>query len=162
MVLLQLWLILVWCCRNPRSTTPSLPPNTYPPPHPCTKKLQLLKIVMLGYTRSVIAGGGAPGSSPGRERLALAGIGAGALAAVVYRLLERRIQDAGERHICFFVPFSFFFFFFRALYFRGCLTASSLAVCGLFWCVLFFFVLFSWFFQGRFDGKPLMRAIAVG
>ncbi|CAN0442320.1 unnamed protein product, partial [Hapterophycus canaliculatus] len=55
-----------------------------------TKK-QLLKVVMLGYTRSVIAGGGAPGSSPGRERLSLAGVGAAVLAAVVYRLLERKI-----------------------------------------------------------------------
>ncbi|CAM9946185.1 unnamed protein product [Scytosiphon promiscuus] len=63
-----------------------------------TKK-QLLKIVMLGYTRSVIAGGSAPGSSPGRERLALAGIGAAGLATVVFRLLERRIQDAGEGNV---------------------------------------------------------------
>lgn len=57
---------------------------------------QLLKIAMLGYTRSVIAGGGGPGASPGRERLALAGLGAAGLAGLVFRLLDRRIQDAGE------------------------------------------------------------------
>lgn len=54
---------------------------------------------MLGYTRSVIAGGGAPGASPGRERLALAGLGAAGLAGVVFRLLDRRIQGAGENEL---------------------------------------------------------------
>eukprot|EP00752_Nemacystus_decipiens_P008202 g7335.t1 len=58
-----------------------------------TKK-QLLKIAMLGYSRSVIAGAGGPGASPGRERLALAGLGAAGLAGLVFRLLDRRIQDA--------------------------------------------------------------------
>ncbi|CAN0325196.1 unnamed protein product [Laminaria digitata] len=50
--------------------------------------------MMLGYTRSVIAGGGAPGTSPGRERLALAGVGAAGMAGLVHGLLKRRIEEA--------------------------------------------------------------------
>ncbi|CAN0419242.1 unnamed protein product [Ectocarpus fasciculatus] len=50
---------------------------------------------MLGYARSVIAGGGATGgASPGRERLLAAGVGAAVLSGVVCRLLEQRIQNA--------------------------------------------------------------------
>ena len=52
--------------------------------------------MMLGYTRSVIAGGDAPGTSPGRERLALAGVGAAGMAGLVHGLLKRRIEEAGE------------------------------------------------------------------
>ena len=66
------------------------------PPLVSLARSQVLKIMMLGYTRSVIAGGGPPGASPGRERLALAGVGAAGMAGLVHGLLKRRIEEAGE------------------------------------------------------------------
>lgn len=45
----------------------------------------------------MITKGASPGTSPGRERLALVGVGLAAGTAGFHKLLRRRIEDAGEQ-----------------------------------------------------------------
>ena len=60
-----------------------------------------MKVLLLQATANIIAGGGTPGTSPGRERLTFAGLAVGGGTIAVHKLLRRRIEAAGggeERH----------------------------------------------------------------
>lgn len=55
-----------------------------------------MKVMLLQAMANIIAGGGAPGTSPGRERLSFAGVGIAGFAGALFRLLSKRMEEAGE------------------------------------------------------------------